>query len=130
MKKDMVFLFIVLGGFFVSCTSWLDANSCHMGTSKAVAIFSKVGYEGDTSIRERLSRAIPNFSERLVIVYPFSLITSFILFIFLFFTKIRLLQSCDINISLIFVNGDNVCHYIFVYVIYICYICNIKKEIK
>jgi hypothetical protein len=29
-----------------------------------------------------------------------------------------------------FVNSDNIYHYLFVYVIYICYICNIKKEIK
>ena len=90
MKKDMVFLFIVLGGFFVSCTSWLDANSCHMGTSKVVAnllIVSKVGFFINPL---RFCFLIPNKSEKAVLVNPFSFSNASKLSISLKFNVVKL----------------------------------------
>lgn len=103
---------IVLDSSSLSCTSSGEAKSCHIGTFKASATFSSVGYDGETIIRERLSRAIPNLSARLVIVNPCFLITSLILFIisYFLFAKIRLLYMCDIYVSLNNVNGDNIYH--------------------
>lgn len=97
---------------FLGCTSSGDAKSCHIGTLRAVAIFSRVGYDGDTIIRERLSRAIPNLSARLVMVKPFSLITSLILFITIgiYFAKIRLLYMRDTYLSLNNVKRNNKYH--------------------
>lgn len=64
----LIFIGIPQCGQTSPLTSSADAKSCHMGTFSAVAIFSSVGYDGDTIIRDKLSLAIPNFSAREVIV--------------------------------------------------------------
>ena len=74
-------------------TSSGEAKNCHTGTSRALDNFSKVGEEGSLMIRDKFSLVIPNTSAKPVIVYPFSLITSLILFSML--QRYTFLLYCD-----------------------------------
>nr|DAI97343.1 MAG TPA: hypothetical protein [Caudoviricetes sp.] len=74
-------------------TSSGDANSCHIGTFNAFAIFSyEIMFAVPFIWLDNVTLLIPNLSDNSLIVTPFSLSSSFIRFmssIVIFFTKIQ-----------------------------------------